>query len=433
MSISRLIVVGTIAAICAGAVAQDTDQPAAPPIDDTTDVLATVDGEEINADQLWWYMGNTSGGRVLDEMIVRHLIMQEADERGLKVGTPEVDAAIERMEDQHESEAAFQRWLNENGQTEKGLRLQLQQDLLLDKLIRVHMGLTEEGIRRYYDSHPGEFSEPRRVHLLDIVTLTMDDAFMARERLAAGEDFAEVARDMSRDPTAKEGGDRGWVEPDDVLRHQVADVVFAMDQGEVSDPVDCGDHAHVFFAQEVAPGRQVPFDEAREAVIERIREVKGISEELYLALLKRRAEIDVSWDAAEYLNEHYADLRAIKVIVDGGRIELPAPAKLLANSNLIVPAAAVLEAMGAEVSWNAEAGVLEAEREGTRLRLLRGANLLAVGDREVQLKEAPSLVSGVLMVSPRGPIEALGGTLIWNRAENALYVDSRADEEEEQQ
>ena len=203
-----------------------------------------------------------------------------------------------------------------------------------------------------------------------------------------------------------------------------------MEQGEVSDPVDCGDHAHVFLAKEVTPGRQIPFEEAREAVTERIRVVRGVSEELYLALLKRRAQIDVSWDAAEYLNEHYADLRAIKVVVDESRIELPAAAKLLPNGHLIVPAAAVLQAMGAEITWNAEAGVLEAQRDATRVRLVRGADLLAVGDREVRLKEAPSLVSGVLMVSPRAPIEAMGGSLVWNRAENTLYVSSHADEGE---
>lgn len=432
MSTDRLFAVGAIALLlCVAAVAQETDQPTEMPQDDTTDVLATVDGESITADQLWWYMENTRGGRVLDEMIVRHLLMQEAEQRGLKVGAPDVDAAVERIAEQHGSAAAFERWLHESGQTEKGLRMELQQQLLLDKLISAHMGLTDEGIRRYYESHPEEFTEPRRVHLLDIVALTVDDAFVARERLAAGHAFADVAREMSHDPTAAEGGDRGWIDPDDVLCEDVSDVIFAMEQGEISDPVDCGDHAHVFFAKEVQPGRQIPFEEAREAVVERIQQVRGVSEELYLALLKRRADINVAWEAADYLNDLYADLRAIKLVVDGARVDLPAAPRLLPNSNLIVPAVPLLEAMGAEVTWNGEAGVLEAERDGTRLRLVRGASMLAVGNREVTLKEAPELIDGVLMVSPRGPVEALGGSLVWNRTENTLYVDSRAGDEAE--
>lgn len=411
------------------AMAQDTEQPAqAPSQDDTVDLLATVDGEQITADELWWYMENTSGGRVLDEMIVRQLIMLEAAQEGIKVGTPEVDEAVARVQEEHGSQAGFRRWLHENGQTEKGLRLQLQQELLLDKLIRRHMGLTEDGIRRYYDSHPGEFTEPPRVHLMDIVTLTVDDAFVARERLAAGHDFSEVAREMSHDPTAKEGGDRGWIQPDDVLCEHVSDVIFAMAEGEISDPVDCGDHAHVFLAKEVEEGRQIPFEEAHDAVVERIREVRGVSEELYLALLKRRANIDVSWEAVHYLNDLYADLRAIKIVVDGARVELPAAPRLLPNSNLIVPIVPLLQAMGAEVTWNAEAGVMEAQRDSTRMTLVTGAGMLAVGGEEIALKEAPALIDGVLMTSPRGPVEALGGSLVWNRTENTLFVDSRADE-----
>jgi hypothetical protein len=207
-------------------------------------------------------------------------------------------------------------------------------------------------------------------------------------------------------------------------------VVFEMEQGEISDPVSCDDHAHVFYAREVEPGRQIPFEEAREAVVERIREVRGVSEELYVALLKRRAEIDVSWETVGYLDDLYADERAIKIVVDGVRVELPAAPKLLPNSHLIVPIAPVLEAMGTEVDWNAEAGVLEAQKGETRLRIVRGADMLAVGGREVQMKEAPSLVSGALMASPRGPIEALGGSLVWNRTENTLYVDSSGADEQ---
>jgi foldase protein PrsA len=429
---SRLIVAGMLALLCCVALAQETEQPTEmSPDDDASDVLATVGGETINADELWWYMQNTRGGRLLDEMIVRQLIMQEAEERGIKVGTPEVDEAVARVKQEHGVETGFKRWLHENGQTEKGLRLQLQQELLLDKLVRRHMGLTEQGIERYYQSNLDEFTEPPRVHLLDIVTLTVDDAFIARERLAAGHEFEDVARELSHDPTADEGGDRGWITPEDVICEHVSDVVFEMEQGEISDPVDGGDHAHIFFAKAVEQGRQIPLEEARESVIERIREVKGVSEELYLALLKRRAQIDVSWDAAAYLDDLYADLRAIKIVVDGTRIELPAAPRLLPNSHLIVPVVPLLEAMGAEVDWNADAGVLEAQRDETRLRLVLGAGMLAVGDREIELKEAPSLVDGALMASPRGPVEALGGSLKWNRIENTLYVDSRAEPSEE--
>ncbi len=394
-----------------------------------TATLAIVNGQAVTADELWWYMSQTSGGRLLDELIFWRLLQEEAEKQGVKVGAPAVDEALAALKAEHGSEAAFERWLHASGQTLKGLRMQLQQELLIERLLERRLNLTDEGIEQYYRAHPEEFTVAPRVHLFDIVALTLDEAFTARERLAAGESFADVARDMSHDPTAKKGGDRGWITLDDVLNETVSRVVFAMKPGEISDPVDCGDHYHVFYAREVEPARLIPLEEAREQVIARIREVRGISRELLESLLRRRARIEVTWDEHRYLNDYYADLRAIKVVVDDVRVELPIAARMV-GSNLMVPAQAVLEAMGAEVTWTPESGVLEAVRDDVRIRLVAGAKMFAAGDRELEMKEAPRIEEGVLLMAPRAPVEALGGEVTWNRAQNTLYVRSRPEPQE---
>jgi hypothetical protein len=189
--------------------------------------------------------------------------------------------------------------------------------------------------------------------------------------------------------------------------------------------VDCGNHYHIFLARAVEPAQLIPFEEARPRVVERIRAVRGISREELLSLLKCRARIEVLWPDHRYLNDVYADLRAYKVAMDGRLLSLPAAPRLLPGGNLIIPAQAVLEAMGAEVTWTPESGVLEATRDGRRIRLVAGVATFAAGDRELTMSEAPRVEDGVLMIAPRGPIEALGGSLMWNRADNTLYVTSR--------
>ena len=420
MKYTRLSTIIAAAFTCTAILAQDP----APAPEQQSRVLAIVEGAEITVDDFWWYMEQTRGGAILDDLILRRLLEAEADNRQINIGEPAVDEALARLREQYDTEADFERWLRESGQTVKGLRLQLQQELLIERLLEDRMDLTDEGIRRYYESHPQEFTEPSRVYLMDIVTLTLDQAFAVRERLAAGESFTDLAREVSHDPTAAEGGDRGWLTPDDVLNATVREAVFALETGEVSDPVEVNDHYHIFLAWQVQPGHLIDFDEARPRVIERIREQRGISEELFLALLKRRAQVEVTWDAHSYLNEYYADLRRIKVAVDGQIVELPARPRLLPNSNLIVPAEALFEAMGADVAWNEQAGVLEVRRDARTLRLVRGLNILAVGDAELEMAEPLRVEDEVLMISPRLPVEALGGSLLWNRAENTLYVDS---------
>lgn len=57
-----------------------------------------------------------------------------------------------------------------------------------------------------------------------------------RERLAAGEDFAELARVHSEDGTASKGGDLGWISPGETVP-EFERAMSALGDGEISQPV----------------------------------------------------------------------------------------------------------------------------------------------------------------------------------------------------
>jgi len=421
------MIVLTAVLVCAVALAQEPTEPAAPAPEPK--VLAVVNGQNITDKQLWWAMEQGWGGEILDHIITDLLVRQAAAEAGLKVGTPEVDAELATIKSDYPSEQAFQQMLRDLGMTLKSFRLDLHRDLLIDKLLAKRAGIDEEGLREYYQAHRAEFTTAAKVHLFDIVTLTLEDAYAARERLAAGEEFRTVASEVSHDPTAKEGGDRGWITPDDVLEDKVRDVVFSMQLGEISNPVQMQDHCHIFYAKQIQPGETLSLEQARPEITSLLQQKRGISKELYLSLLKQRAKIEVRWAEHAYLNQVYSGLATIKVVVEGDRVMLPRPAELLPNSHLMVPAEAVLAEMGATLEWDQDTNVVTATRGDARIRLVVGIDLLAAGDREVQMSEAPVIRDGVVMISPRAPIEALGGTVLWNRSDNTLYVDTYAEPE----
>ena len=411
--------------VCAVAVPQQPSPPTSPPVTDRP--LAVVNGVTITEKQLWWAMEQGWGGQILDEMVTDLLLRQAAREAAIKVTDGEVDEALARIRSDYPGKAAFEDMLRHSGMTVKGLRMQLHRDLLIDKLLTRHAGIDEQGLRRYYEAHKAEFVTPVSVHLFDIVTLTLEDAYAVRERLAAGESFSTVAFERSHDPTAKKGGDRGWITPDDVLEDNVRAVVFAMQLGEISDPVQCEDHCHVFYVKQIEPGKALSFENARPEIARLLREKKGVSRELYLSLLKQRARIDVRWKAHAYMNDVYRDLSVIKVVVRGERLLLPRAAELLPNSHLLVPVAAVVTAMGASAEWDEDARALAVTRGEASIKLVVGSSTLATADGEVQMTEAPVVLDGVLMMSPRAPLEALGASVMWNRAENTLYVETRAE------
>ncbi len=93
--------------------------------------------------------------------------------------------------------------------------------------------VTDDKVKAYYQSHQDEFRQVRASH---IVVDTEDQAQDAKTRAASG-DFAELAKDVSTDPSAKEnGGDLGYFRKDQMVK-PFADKAFAMKVDEVSDPV----------------------------------------------------------------------------------------------------------------------------------------------------------------------------------------------------
>ena len=91
-----------------------------------------------------------------------------------------------------------------------------------------------------------------QVHARHILIATEEDAALAKERLEAGEDFAELAAEMSLDPSAKEnGGDLGWF-PKGVMTPTFELVAFELAPGQTSDPIQSPFGFHIIEVLEKA-------------------------------------------------------------------------------------------------------------------------------------------------------------------------------------
>lgn len=103
-----------------------------------------------------------------------------------------------------------------------------------DRLIAAP-ALARQRVREALGAEVGQ-SAPQ-VHAAHILLTTQQAAEEARARIAGGEDFAAVARELSTDQgTAANGGDPGWFTHDEMVP-AFADAAFALPVGEVSQPV----------------------------------------------------------------------------------------------------------------------------------------------------------------------------------------------------
>lgn len=125
------------------------------------------------------------------------------------------------------SESEFKAWyrqtLNESGLSDSEFR-----DIVATSILSARL-------QQYLAERVPTVAE--QIHLHVILLATLEDAENTRARWEAGEDFADLAREVSTDSSSKEkGGDLGWF-PRGVLPKGLENAAFALSTDNVSEPI----------------------------------------------------------------------------------------------------------------------------------------------------------------------------------------------------
>jgi len=190
----------------------------------------------------------------LDTAIEQRILHRQALLRGFQVDDQAVEERIERIRSQFPTNDAFLRAMQEAGETMSDFRERMRRQILA-----VSMGagqrrefekeavITESDIAQYYQDYRQEFSHDERIRIRRIFLdagQSPEDRARAKARLLAlkaeldqGAAFADLARAHSEGPEAADGGLVGWVERGDLVAELEAPV-FALQVGEVTEPID---------------------------------------------------------------------------------------------------------------------------------------------------------------------------------------------------
>jgi len=129
--------------------------------------------------------------------------------------------------------------------------------------------ITETTLASYYAEHSADFQEPEKVELRVIRTDDRVAAERARRELRAGVAFATVAERLSVDPTAPFGGEQGALSRED-LPTALADAVFRLAPGEVSDILPGDDGFYLFRLERRLPPHLPALAEVRDEIRRRL-------------------------------------------------------------------------------------------------------------------------------------------------------------------
>ena len=120
---------------------------------------------------------------------------------------------------------------------------------------------TEEAERKAYDEAAKAEPPQQEIHARHILVPTEEEATKALARVKAGEDFAKVANEISKD-AGGDGGDLGWFTKDRMVP-EFSNAAFKLKEGEISEPVKTQFGWHVIKVEDKRAKPVPKFEEVR--------------------------------------------------------------------------------------------------------------------------------------------------------------------------
>ncbi len=207
----------------------------------------------------------------LDRLIMKKLLLREAAKGKI------------------EGEAEFQNRLAD-------IKEQLLIESLLKKKIAADSQLTDDDMKKYYDTNKEKFKKEKEINTRHILLKTEEEAKQIMEKLQKGEDFIELSKKYSIDPNAKASGGEIGFHPKGTLLPEYEAAAFKLTKvGQVAGPVKSQFGYHIIRLEGAKPPAYVSFNEVKDFIRQQL--VQDKQKELlekYIEDLKKAAKITVN-------------------------------------------------------------------------------------------------------------------------------------------
>ncbi|MBI3178879.1 MAG: peptidylprolyl isomerase [Deltaproteobacteria bacterium] len=284
-------------------------------------VLATVNGIPITADELrrraerariddedgkpFAAPGEVQKRALLDDVIVRRLLLQEAERLNVLVGSDEVEAAYVKLRAGWKDED-FEAMLKEKDLTQAELKTEIREQLMMRRYFRTHVfariAVTDGDITKYIEEHPDVQVAPEVVHALHIVVKTEEKARMIAQEIRKGLPFEDAAMKYSLSPEAKNGGALGSFSRG-TLPQIFEEACFTTPLGQMSKVVASDYGFHLFKVVERRDAHVRQLYEVRDEVERTLRsDAERLAQDKKIEELKQRAEIVVHDDQLAHIH-----------------------------------------------------------------------------------------------------------------------------------
>lgn len=219
--------------------------------------------------------------RMLERLIERELLYQEAMNRRLAPSEEELKLILADVKAERGSEAAFLEALQESGlspaEFRDGLRIDIAIKRYLERDVFSGVEVKDDELRTAFERDPARFKQPPEVRARHILFIVAPDApaeevatvraraLKVLEAARSGLDFAGLARRHSEAPNRANGGDLGFF-TENQLEPTFSAAAFALNTGEISDLVRTNYGFHVIKLEERRGDRAPTFSDVSDKV-----------------------------------------------------------------------------------------------------------------------------------------------------------------------
>ncbi len=250
------------------------------------------------------------GRQFLTRMIDSRLQLQEAERDKIVVDDIELNEEVtERMKRfGAKTTEEFEALVRAQGLTMEAVKKRLRDTLRVSKVVRrkvtLRVSVTDPEIGRYIDKNRAKLETGLSYHARHILIVPQSDtdagweaarirADLLRAQVVDGGNFAELARQNSRDASAKDGGDLGSLHRGE-LSQEIEEQILRLRPGEVSAPYRSQLGYHVFRLESKESLDGETLQRVRQQVREILfREKYEARMQAWIEEIKRRAIIEV--------------------------------------------------------------------------------------------------------------------------------------------
>jgi len=261
-------------------------QPAAAQEDDA--IVARVDGKPIYYRRVKQEVAKALNGRptspaekkqlqsqAMEQLIGRRLVLLSLASMKMAATESELRLARERAINKLKTqELTLDEFLTRSNLTEEDFQEMLAWQIGWQRYLDRY--LTDQNLERYFNQHPRDFNgaQIEVAHLLlkmppDAQVAPWEQAIERAQQIKAAIDskqqtFAEAARQFSQAPTAKQGGNIGLISRREPMPESFSKAAFALQPGEVSEPVATAVGVHLIHCIKITPGQRKWTDAKKE-------------------------------------------------------------------------------------------------------------------------------------------------------------------------